>query len=78
MENLKFIIKEYELIIINLSDDDKLEPNLKKYDEYKKLLTKRVLEKMATVPRCIENFIKMLNSLFNFDELLVAEIFEHI
>ena len=78
MENLKFILKEYEKIIINLSEDNKLEKNLKKYDQCKLLLSDAVLEKIIVVPNTVDNFMKMMNSLFSFDDLAVAEIFEHI
>lgn len=78
MDKIKVILKEYEKIIINLSEDDHLENNLKKYDNCKRLLTKQVIEKMVKVPNYESNFINTLNYLFDFDELQVADLFEYI
>ena len=78
MDKIKVILKEYEKIIINLSEDEKLENNLKKYDNCKKLLSKQVLERMVKVKNYESNFINMLNYLFDFDDAEVADIFEYI
>ena len=78
MDKIKVILKEYEKIIINLSEDEKLENNLKKYDQCKNLLTEPVLERMVKVKNYESNFINMLNYLFDFDELQVADLFEYI
>jgi len=78
MDKINILLDEYEKIIINLSDDNKLENNLKKYDNCKKLLTEKVLKKMITVKNYESNFIKMLNYLFDFDDAEVADIFEYI
>ena len=78
MDKIKIILQQYEMIIINLSQDNKLEDNLKKYDNCKKLLTKKVLERMIKVKNYESNFIKMLNHLFEFDDAEVADIFNYI
>ena len=78
MDKINIILEEYEKIIINLSEDNKLENNLKKYDNCKKLLSKQVLERMAKVKNYESNFINMLNNLFDFDDAEVADIFEYI
>lgn len=78
MDKIKIILEEYEKIIINLSEDNKLEDNLKKYDQCKNLLTKPVLEKMAKVKNYQSSFVKMLNYLFEFDDAEVADIFNYI
>ena len=78
MDKINILLDEYEKIIINLSDDNKLENNLKKYDNCKKLLSKQVLEKMVKVKNYESNFINMLNYLFDFDDAEVADIFNYI
>ena len=78
MDKIKIILEEYEKIIINLSEDDKLENNLKKYDNCKKLLSDDVIKRMIKVKNYESNFIKMLNYLFEFENSDVADIFEYI
>jgi len=78
MEEIKEILEQYEMIIINLSEDEKLKDNLKKYDQSKKLLTKPVLERMVKVKNYQTNFIKMLNYLFQFDDEIVFDTFNYI
>ena len=78
MEEIKEILEQYEMIIINLSQDNKLKDNLKKYDQCKKLLTKKVIERMVKVPNYQSSFIKMLNHLFEFDDAEVADTFKYI
>jgi nicotinamide mononucleotide adenylyltransferase len=78
MEEIKEILEQYEMIIINLSKDNKLEDNLKKYENGKRLLTKKVLERMVNVPNYQTNFIKMLNHLFEFDDEIVFDTFKYI
>ena len=78
MDKIKIILEEYEKIIINLSEDNHLENNLKKYDNCKKLLSDDVLERMVKVKNYESNFIKMLNYLFEFENSDVADIFEYI
>jgi len=78
MDKINILLDEYEKIIINLSDDNKLENNLKKYDNCKKLLSKQVLERMVKVKNYESNFIKMLNYLFDFDDELVFDTFNYI
>ena len=78
MEEIKEILEQYEMIIINLSEDEKLKDNLKKYDQSKKLLTKPVLERMVKVKNYQTNFIKMLNYLFEFDDEIVFDTFKYI
>ena len=78
MDKIKIILEEYEKIIINLSEDNHLENNLKKYNQCKKLLTDAVLERMVKVKNYESNFIKMLNYLFEFENSDVADIFEYI
>ena len=78
MEEIKEILEQYEMIIINLSEDDKLKDNLKKYDQCKKLLSKDVLKRMIKVPNYQTNFIKMLNYLFQFDDEIVFDTFNYI
>ena len=78
MDKIKIILEEYEKIIINLSEDNHLENNLKKYVNCKKLLSDDVLERMIKVKNYESNFIKMLNYLFEFENSDVADIFEYI
>lgn len=78
MQEIKEIFEQYELVIINLSKDDNLKGNLKKYDQCKKLLSEQVLEKMAKVKNYQSSLIKMLNYLFEFDDADVADIFNYI
>ena len=78
MEEIQEIISEYEMVVVNLSEENKLKQNLEKYRNCKKLLSKPVLEKIIKVPNFESTFIKMLNSLLGFDDLEVAEIFEYI
>ena len=61
MDKIKIILEEYEMIIVNLSEENKLEDNLKKYDQCKILLTNDVLKRMVKVPNYQTNVIKMLN-----------------
>jgi len=78
MDKIKVILKEYEKIIINLSEDNKLENNLKKYDSCKNLLTNDVLKRMVKVKNYESNFINMLNNLFDFDDEIVFDTFKYI
>ncbi len=78
MDKIKIILEEYEMIIVNLSEENKLEDNLKKYDQCKNLLTNDVLKRMVKVPNYQTNFIKMLNYLFEFDDEIVFDTFNYI
>jgi len=78
MDKIKEILEQYEMIIINLSEDDKLEDNLNKYNQCKKLLSEDVLKRMINVPNYQTNFIKMLNHLFQFDDEIVFDTFKYI
>ena len=75
MDKIKEILEQYELIIINLSQDENLKDNLKKFDNSKKLLSDDVIKRMVKVKNYQTNFIKMLNHLFDFDDEIV---FDHI
>ena len=78
MEDIKEILEQYEMIIINLSQDDKLKDNLKKFDNSKKLLSDDVIKRMVKVKNYQTNFIKMLNHLFDFDDEIVFDTFKYI
>tara|TARA_R110002096_G_scaffold367073_1_gene560419 strand:- start:1431 stop:1667 length:237 start_codon:yes stop_codon:yes gene_type:complete len=78
MEEIKEILEQYEMIIINLSQDEKLKENLKKYDQCKKLLSEPVIERMVKVKNYQSTFIKMLNYLFDFDDEIVFDTFKYI
>ena len=78
MDKIKIILEEYEMIIVNLSDDHKLQDNLKKFDNCKLLLKNDILKRMIKVPNYQTNFIKMLNYLFEFDDEIVFDTFKYI
>ena len=78
MDKIKIILEEYEMVIVNLSEDKELKKNLKKFDDIKKLLSEDVLKRMINVPNYQTNFIKMLNHLFQFDDEIVFDTFKYI
>lgn len=78
MDKIKIILEEYEMVIVNLSEDKELKKNLKKFDDIKKLLSKPVIERMVKVKNYQSSFIKMLNHLFDFDDEMVFDTFKYI
>ena len=78
MDKIKEILEQYEMIIINLSQDENLKDNLKKFDNSKKLLSDDVIKRMVKVKNYQTNFIKMLNHLFDFDDEIVFDTFKYI
>ena len=77
VENLKDLLNDYELIIINLSEDKDLESNLEKYDNLKYFLTEEFLKKHYTNKK-IDIFLKLLCNFFNFDINSALDIIKYI
>ena len=78
MDKIKEILEQYEMVVINLSEDKNLKKNLKKYDQCNKLLSDDVIKRMVKVKNYQTNFIKMLNHLFDFDDEIVFDTFKYI
>tara|TARA_R110001592_G_scaffold100461_1_gene285120 strand:- start:384 stop:623 length:240 start_codon:yes stop_codon:yes gene_type:complete len=79
METLKNLFLDYEMIIINLSNESELINNLEKYETVKKIIENdEILTKMSDIKNSHNLCLKMLNKMFNFDENLVLDILEFL
>jgi len=79
MDNLKNLILDYEMIIVNLSIESELINNLKKYESIRTIMNNPdILNKMSKIKNSHNLCLKMLNKLFNFDENLVLDILEFL
>ena len=79
MNTLKNLFLDYEMIIINLSNESELINNLEKYETVRKIIENdEILTKMSDIKNSHNLCLKMLNKIFNFDENLVLDILEFL